>query len=158
MTELTREDGISKESHELQGLRLQKEKIEASYRQIFPKVDPYLIHDLLLRMDENSMKNKDKGPLYTVEVFTKKGTDSQKCKDHILETTGTVPGIYDNGTHYVTHMRLTLEILKKLNDFDYVVGIMGDYTGSNPSMGPIHDIGDFQKRRQEIDDRNKNIS
>jgi len=158
MTELTREDCISKESHELQGLRLQKEKIEASYRQIFPKVDPYLIHDLLLRMDENSMKNKDKGPLYTVEVFTKKGTDSQKCKDHILETTGTVPGIYDNGTHYVTHMRLTLEILKKLNDFDYVLGIMGDYTGSNPSMGPIHDIGDFQKRRQEIDDRNKNIS
>ena len=158
MTELTREDCISKESHELQGLRLQKEKIEASYRQIFPKVDPYLIHDLLLRMDENSMKNKDKGPLYTVEVFTKKGTDSQKCKDHILETTGTVPGIYDNGTHYVTHMRLTLEILKKLNDFDYVLGIMGDYSGSNPSMGPIHDIGDLQKRRQEIDDRNKNIS
>jgi hypothetical protein len=158
MTEITREDGISKESHELQGLRLQKEKIEASYRQIFPKVDPYLIHDLLLRMDENSMKNKDKGPLHTVEVFTKKGTDSQKCKDHILETTGTVPGIYDNGTHYVTHMRLTLEILKKLNDFDYVLGIMGDYSGSNPSMGPIHDIGDLQKRRQEIDDRNKNIS
>jgi hypothetical protein len=158
MTEITREDGISKESHELQGLRLQKEKIEASYRQIFPKVDPYLIHDLLLRMDENSVKNKDKGPLYTVEVFTKKGTDSQECKDHILETTGTVPGIYDNGTHYVTHMRLTLEILKKLNDFDYVLGIMGDYTGSNPSMGPIHDIGDFEKRGQEIDDRNKNIS
>ena len=57
-----------------------------------------------------------------------------------------------------TKLRLRLEILKKLNDFDYVLGIMGDYTGSNPSMGPIHDIGDFQKRRQEIDDRNKNIS
>jgi hypothetical protein len=79
------------------------------------------------------------------------------CKDHILETTSTVPGIYDNGTHYVTHMRLTLEILKKLDDFDYVSGVMGDYTG-NPSMGPIHDISDFQKRRQEIDERNKNIS
>jgi hypothetical protein len=100
-----------------------------------------------------TLKNKDKGPLYTVEVFTKKGTDYQECKDHILETTFTVPGIYDNGTHYVTHMRLRLEILKKLNDFDYVLGIMGDYTGSNPSMGPIHDIGDFQKRCQEIDDR-----
>jgi hypothetical protein len=105
-----------------------------------------------------TLKNKDEGPLYIVEVFTKKRTDSQECKDHILETTGTVPGIYDNGTHYVTHMRLRLEILKKPNDFDYVLGIMGDYTGSNPSMGPIHDIGDFQKRRQEIDDRNKNIS
>jgi hypothetical protein len=60
MTEITREDGICKESHELQGLRLQKEKIEAFYRQIFPKVDPYRIHDLLLRMDENSkIKTKD---------------------------------------------------------------------------------------------------
>jgi len=39
-----------------------------------------------------------------------------------------------------TKLRLRLEILKKLNDFDYVLGIMGDYTGSNPSMGPIHDI------------------
>ena len=57
-----------------------------------------------------------------------------------------------------TKLRLRLEILKKLNDFDYVLGVMGDYTGSNPSMGAIHDIGDFQKRRQEIDDRNKNIS
>jgi hypothetical protein len=55
-------------------------------------------------------------------------------------------------------MRLTLEILKKLNDFDYVLGIMGDYTGSNPSMGPRYDIGDFQKRRQEVDDRKNNIS
>jgi len=25
-------------------------------------------------------------------------------------------------------------------------------------MGPRHDIGDFQKRRQEVDDRKKNIS
>jgi hypothetical protein len=75
-----------------------------------------------------------------------------------LETTGTVPRIYDKGTHYVTHMRVTLEILKKLNDFDYVLGIMGDYTGSSPSMGPRYDIGDFQKRHQEVDDRKKNIS
>jgi hypothetical protein len=95
--------------------------------------------------------------MYTVEVFTKVGTDSQKCKDHILATTGTVPGIYDKGTH-VTHMRLTLEILKKLNDFDFVLGVMGDYTGSNASMGPRYDIVDFQKRHQEVDYRDKNIS
>jgi hypothetical protein len=55
-------------------------------------------------------------------------------------------------------MRLTLEILKKLNDFDFVLGVMGDFTGINPSMGPRYDIGDFQKRRQEVDDRKKNIS
>jgi hypothetical protein len=116
------------------------------------------VHDLVLRMYQDPVKNKNKGPIYTVEVFTKKGTDAQECKDHILETTGTVPGIHDKGTHYVTHMRVTLEILKKLNDFDYVMGVIGDYTGGSPSMGARYDIGDFQKRHQEVDDRKKNIS
>jgi hypothetical protein len=148
----------SKAFYELQGLRNQKEKIEASYHQIFPKVYPYLVNDLFLSMYQDTVKNKNKGTMYTVEVFTKVGTDSQKCKDHILATTDTVPGIYDKGTHYVTHMRLTLEILKKLNDFDFVLGVMGDYSGSNPSMGPMHDFGDFEKRRQAVDDRKKNIS
>ena len=116
------------------------------------------MHDLVLRMYQDPVKNKNKGPIDTVEVFTKKGTDAQECKDHILETTGTVPGIYDKGTHYITHMRVTLEILKKLNDFDYVMGVMGDYTGSSPSMGARYDIGDFEKRHQEVDARKKNIS
>jgi hypothetical protein len=153
-----REDSNSKTFYELQGLINQKEKMGASYRGIFPNVDPYLVHELVLRMYHDPVKNKNKGPMYTVEVFTEKGTDSQKCRDHILATTGTVPGIYDKGTHYVTHMRLTLEILKKLNDFDFVLGVMGDYTGSNPSMGPMHEFDDFEKRRQKVDHRKKNIS
>jgi hypothetical protein len=53
-------------------------------------------------------------------------------------------------------MRLTLEILK-LNDFDYVLEIMGEYTGSDASIGPLHDVGDY-KKRYLIDDRRKNIS
>jgi hypothetical protein len=80
--------------------------------------------------------------MYTVEVFTKEGTDSQACRGHILATTGTVPAIYDHGTHYVTHMRLTLEILKRLNDFEFVLEVMGDYTGTDASLGPAHDMGD----------------
>ena len=48
-----------------------------------------------------------------LEVFTKRNTDSEWCKYHILKTTGFVPAIYDNGTHYVTNMRLTLDILKR---------------------------------------------
>jgi hypothetical protein len=55
-------------------------------------------------------------------------------------------------------MRLTLEILKKLNDFYFFLGVMGDYSGSNPSMGTMNDFGDFEKRRQAVDDRKKNIS
>jgi hypothetical protein len=73
----------SKSFYELQGLRNQKEKMEASYHQIFPKVDPYLVHDLVLRMYQDPVKNKSKGPMYTVEVFTKVGTDSKVQRSHI---------------------------------------------------------------------------
>ena len=52
--------------------------------------------------------------MYTVEVFTKEGTDSEASRRHILNTTGMAPGIYDKGYHYVTHMRLTPDILKDL--------------------------------------------
>jgi hypothetical protein len=46
-------------------------------------------------------------------------------------------------------MRLTPEILKKLNDFEYVLEIMGDYTGTDASKGPQHELGDWRKRYQD---------
>jgi hypothetical protein len=144
----------SKDLLELKALRVQKDKIEEAYRQIFPKVDPFLVHDLYLRLQEDPTS---KGHMYTVEVFTKEGTDSEASKRHILNTTGMAPAIYDKGTHYVTHMRLTPEILKKLNDFEHVLEIMGDYTGTDASTGPRHSLGDFRKRYQD-DSREKNIS
>jgi hypothetical protein len=142
------EDEFPKEFYELQRLQLQKGKIEEAYRQIFPKVDPFLVHDLYLRMQED-LEYKEAGPMYTVEVFTKEGTDPEASRKHILETTGMVPAIYDKGTHYVTHMRLTPEILKKLNDIEYVLDIMGDYTGTDASTGPRHSAGDWRKRYQD---------
>lgn len=123
--------------YELQRLIIQHDKMEAAFQEVFPKVCTNLVRNLLARRKEPGYP-----PMYTVEVFTKKGTDSQSCKDHILNTTGMVPAIYDNGTHYVTHMRLTFEILKRLNDFDFVIGVMGDYTGTDASLGPLHEIGD----------------
>ena len=153
----TKEKELSKVFDELEGLRRQKEKIEASYREVFPKVDPYLVHDLLMRIQDNPKKYSSSGPMYNIEVFTKEGTDSQKSRDHILATTGTVPAIFDKGTHYVTHMRMTPEILKRLNDFDYVLEVMGEYSGSEASIGPLHDKGEVSKRRM-MDDRRKNIS
>ena len=144
----------SRELNELSGLRIQKDKIEEAYRQIFPKVDPFLVHDLYLRLQEDPTS---KGHMYTVEVFTKEGTNSEASKRHIVNTTGMAPAIYDKGTHYVTHMRLTPEILKKLNDFDHVLEIMGDYTGTDASTGPRHALGDFRKRYED-DSREKNIS
>jgi hypothetical protein len=101
----------------------------------FQKVNPVLIHDLLLREENKS----ERAPFYMVEVFTKRGTNSECCKQHITETTGFVPAIYDKGTHYVTNMRLTLDILKKLNDFEFVEEIAGDYTGTLTGVGASHE-------------------
>ena len=74
-----------------------------------------------------------------VEVFTKPGTNSEWCKQHITETTGFVPAIYDKGTHYVTNMRLTLDILKRLDKFEFVEEITGDYTGTLTGLGASHE-------------------
>ncbi len=72
--------------------------------------------------------------------FGTKPKQDKQSRDHILQTTGTVPSIYDNNTH-----RLTLEILKKLNDIDYVLEVTGDYNGGAASIGPQHDGGDWKK-------------
>lgn len=135
---------------ELEELNLQSAKLAETYRRIFYKVDPALVFDLVTRLQQDPKNPK---PMYTVEVFTKDGTDPQKSRDHILQTTGSVPAIYDKGTHYVSHHRLNLEILKKLNDIDYVLEVMGDYTGSGASIGPQHDIGDWKKIKDKANNK-----
>jgi len=139
-------DGVD----ELEELRLESAKLADSYRRIFYKVDPALVFDLVTRLQQDP---KNPAPMYTVEVFAKDGTDPQKSRDHILQTTGSVPAIFDKGTHYVSHHRLTLNILKKLNDIDYVLEVMGDYTGSGASIGPQHDKGDWKKIKDKVTHR-----
>ncbi|MGB7696374.1 MAG: hypothetical protein WBL46_04035 [Nitrososphaeraceae archaeon] len=128
----------------LEELRTQTQNLGKAYRELFPKVDPAFVYDLILRLSENPDNN---APVYTVEVFTKEGTDPEKSKERILQTTGTIPSIYDNGTHYVSTQRMTLDMLKKLNDIDYVLEVMGDYTGGASSTGPRHDKGDWKRIR-----------
>jgi hypothetical protein len=53
-------------------------------------------------------------------------------------------------------MRLTPEILIKYNDVDYVLQVMADYTGSDASMGPMYEVGDYDKR-SKVNDQNKRI-
>jgi hypothetical protein len=137
------------QTSKLDELRLKTQQLGEAYRELFPKVDPAFVYDLISRVLNNP---KDNSPFYTVEVFTKEGTNPEKSKDHILQTTGTVPSIYDNGTHYVSTQRITLEMLKKLNDIEYVLEVMGDYTGGASSIGPRHDKGDWKR----IGDRSDN--
>ena len=119
----------------LQEIRRVYSGLETLYKTYLPRVDSALLDDLLIREQEKS----ERAPFYMVEVFTKPGTDSEWCKNHIWKTSGFVPAVYDKGTHYVTNMRLTLEILKKLHDFDFVLDVTGDYTGTLTGRGASHE-------------------
>jgi hypothetical protein len=130
----------------LEQLKTQTQQLGNAYRELFPKVDPAFVYDLISRLVQNP---KNPEPIYTVEVFTKEGTSPEKSKEHILETTGTVPAIFDNATHYVATHHVNLEILKKLNDIDYVLEVMGDYTGGASSLGPQHEKGDWKRVRDK---------
>jgi hypothetical protein len=130
--------------NELSELKVQTRSLGEAYQTVFPKTDPALVYDLISRIQQDP---ENSSLVYTVEVFTKEGTNSEKSRDHILQTTGTVPSVYDNGTHYVSTIRLTLEMLKKLNDIEYVLDVMGDYTGSAASIGPQHAMGDWKRKK-----------
>jgi len=64
---------------------------------ILPKVDPNPIDDLLSRQQEDPYTEQ----MYTVEVFTKEEIDKEVARRHIFGTTGMMPDIYDQGTHFV---------------------------------------------------------
>jgi hypothetical protein len=103
------------------------EELQKKYEEVLPKVDPKLINDLLLRQ----MENPGNAPMYMVETFLEPGTDIQKVRETILQETGMVPAIYDNGTHVAAHHPLTLEILERISNKEGVVEVTGDYdTGS----------------------------
>jgi hypothetical protein len=66
-----------------------------------------------------------------VETFLEPGTDIQEVREAILQETGMVPAIYDNGTHVAAHHPLTLEILERISNKEGVIEVTGDYdTGS----------------------------
>jgi hypothetical protein len=109
--------------------------LQTLYETYLPKVDPLLIHDLLVREKEKS----EKSPFYMVEIFTKLGTDSEEMKNKIFKKTGWLPTIFDHGTHYVTNQRLTLEALKEISDSEDVLEVTGDYTGSVGGWGASHE-------------------
>ncbi len=84
-------------------------------------------------------ENPEKVPFYMVEIFTKPGTDAEKMRDYIMQKTGMVPSIHDNGTHYVVNQRLRLEFLKELSNLEEVIDIAGDYTGGVTGRGASHE-------------------
>src|SRR5918994_3684516 len=120
---------------EVQEIRSVFQGLQTLYQIYLPKVDPILIHDLLVREKEKS----ESAPFYMVEIFTKPGTDSEAMKNKIFERTGWLPAVFDKGTHYATNQRLTLKTLKEISDSDEVLEVTGDYTGSIGGWGASHE-------------------
>ena len=109
--------------------------LQTLYQTYLPKVDPNLVNDLLSRQQQK--KGIDNAPFYMVEIFTKK-TDEEKKREYIIRKTGMAPSIHDNGTHYVTNHRLTLELLNELSEPDDVIEITGYYTANLSGVGATH--------------------
>ena len=121
-------------SEEIKEIKRVYAGLETLYQTYFPKSDPSLIDDLLRRLQ----KNPTMPPIHMVEVFTKPGVNTEAAKKYIFEKTRMVPAIYDNGTHFVTNHKLTLEMLKEISDSDDVVEVAGEYTGNIPARGSSH--------------------
>jgi len=81
------------------------------------------------------MENPTIDPIFMVEVFTKPGLNTEDVRSYIMEKTGMSPAIYDNGTHYVTNQKLSLENLKEISDSDDVLEVSGVYTGNIGGYG-----------------------
>jgi hypothetical protein len=121
-------------SDELQEIRKVFKGLQTLYQLHLPKISPALIHDLLMREKEELQKSDDTSksspPFYMVEISTTKSTDPEKMKNLIFKETGLLPSVYENGTHYVANMRLTLELLKVISESEEgIVKVSGDYTG-----------------------------
>lgn len=148
----TKVDGLAQEMNKLQGLKKSAMELESQYSTLLPKINPRLITEVLKVQRESP----NKIPIFTLEVFTKKvgegGIDCDIVKEHIWNTTGKMPAIYDNGTHYITNQRLTLETLKRLNDFEHVLKVTGEYSGDGYASNiPAHECSMVLKniRREE---------
>lgn len=128
---------------ELVEIRGQFFELQKKYSEHMPKVDPALVDDLLLRQ----MENPGIVPMYLLEVFTKEGLDTEHVRKYIIGKTGMSPAIYDNGTHYVTNQKLTLDILKEISDSEDVLEVTGEYTGGLGSYGASHEHG--HRRHEE---------
>lgn len=110
------------------------DELEDSMRTHLGKVDPPLVVDMILR------QRKEKNPLYTLEVFIKPKQNTDEIRNRIINETGMVPAFYDDGTHIVVAHRIDFNMLKMINDIDFVERIRGTYAGDGmASIGPLYD-------------------
>ena len=86
---------------------------------VFSKVDPILVVRLIF--DEKEKKEN----IYTLEIMLKPEQDTQRIREKVISVTGMAPGFYLKGTKMVVSHSLNLDLLKRINDLDFVVSIKG---------------------------------
>jgi len=106
---------------EMQRVRKLFDDLQGLFQRYLPNVDPDLIYDLLTRLRENPGVT----PTYTLEIYTKKEVNTEKTIDFIYRITGAMATVYDNGTHYVTNQKLSLDTLKNISDLKDIIEITG---------------------------------
>jgi hypothetical protein len=111
------------------------EQFERMHQKYLPKVDRRLVVDLFLRLRENPNGK----PMYTIETFTEKGTNSEEIRNEIIQMTGMAPQFFDKGTHIIVNHVLDYDLLKYINEHPKVIEIRGTYMGSMASIGASYE-------------------
>ena len=98
-----------------------KEFTEAdnAIKTVFSKVDPILVVRLIF--DEKANKEN----IYTLEIILKPNQDTEQIRERVISVTGMAPGFYLKGTKMVVSHSLDLNLLKRINDLDFVISIKG---------------------------------
>ena len=98
-----------------------KEFTEAdnAIKRVFSKVDPLLVVRLIF--DEKAKKEN----IYTLEIILKPDQDTEQIRERVISVTGMAPGFYLKGTKMVVSHSLSLDLLKRINDLDFVISIKG---------------------------------
>lgn len=98
-----------------------KEFTEAdnAIKRVFSKVDPLLVVRLIF--DEKVKKEN----IYTLEIILKPDQDTEQIRERVISVTGMTPGFYLKGTKMVVSHSLGLDLLKRINDLDFVISIKG---------------------------------
>ena len=107
---------------EVNGVReVVKEFTEAdnAIKRVFSKVDPLLVVRLIF--DEKAKKEN----IYTLEIILKPDQDTEQIRERVISVTGMAPGFYLKGTKMVVSHSLDLNLLKRINDLDFVISIKG---------------------------------
>jgi len=107
---------------EVNGVReVVKEFTEAdnAIKTVFSKVDPILVVRLIF--DEKANKEN----IYTLEIILKPDQDTEQIRERVISVTGMAPGFYLKGTKMVVSHSLDLNLLKRINDLDFVISIKG---------------------------------